>query len=179
MDDDTLRQFDDIMCQLRKKIYSVRMPEFVFFDIDPTLFPTYGCQEGGSFNGHYQTYGYHPLLCYDGLTGALIRAQLRDGTDYCPKARGHWKVENNLHWQLDFTFRDDKNSSMKKQAYNLKCYTYDKRGKTACSSHYILEMNLIQIVLDDLRRVTHFARMKERQFAEYINRKTARSCAVR
>ena len=29
-------------------------------------------------------------------------------------ARGHWKVENNLHWQLDFTFRDDKNSSMAK-----------------------------------------------------------------
>ena len=28
-----------------------------------------------------------------------------------------------------------------------------------------------QIVLDDLRRVTHFARMKERQFAEYINQK--------
>lgn len=30
-----------------------------------------------------------------------------------------------------------------------------------------------QIVLDDLRRVTHFARMKERQFAEYINRKNS------
>lgn len=29
-------------------------------------------------------------------------------------ARGHWKVENNLHWQLDFTFRDDKNRSMAK-----------------------------------------------------------------
>ena len=29
-------------------------------------------------------------------------------------ARGHWKVENNRHWQLDFTFRDDKNSSMAK-----------------------------------------------------------------
>ncbi|MCM1126316.1 MAG: hypothetical protein NC429_07565 [Lachnospiraceae bacterium] len=29
-------------------------------------------------------------------------------------ARGHWKVENNLHWQLDFTFRDDKNGSMAK-----------------------------------------------------------------
>ena len=26
-------------------------------------------------------------------------------------------------------------------------------------------------MLDDLRRVTHFARMKERQFAEYINQK--------
>ena len=24
-------------------------------------------------------------------------------------ARGHWGVENNLHWQMDFTFHDDKN----------------------------------------------------------------------
>ena len=31
-----------------------------------------------------------------------------------------------------------------------------------------------QVVLDDLRRVTHFARMKERQFAAYI---TAKNCA--
>ena len=85
MDDDTLRQFDDIMCQLRKKIYSIQMPEFVLFDIDTTLFPAYGSQEGGSFNGHYHAHGYHPLLCYDGLTGDLIRAQLRDGTDYCSK----------------------------------------------------------------------------------------------
>ena len=30
---------------------------------------------------------------------------------------------------------------------------------------------MYQIVLDDLRRVTHFARMKERQFAAHINRK--------
>ncbi len=29
-------------------------------------------------------------------------------------ARGHWGVENNLHWQLDFTFKDDKNRSMAK-----------------------------------------------------------------
>lgn len=29
-------------------------------------------------------------------------------------ARGHWGVEVNLHWQLDFTFRDDKNTSMAK-----------------------------------------------------------------
>ena len=35
----------------------------------------------------------------------------------------------------------------------------------------IREMDLKQIVLDDLRRVTHFARMKERQFAQYINQK--------
>lgn len=29
-------------------------------------------------------------------------------------ARGHWGVENNLHWQLDVTFRDDKNTSISK-----------------------------------------------------------------
>ena len=27
---------------------------------------------------------------------------------------GHWGMENNLHWQLDFTFQDDKNKSMEK-----------------------------------------------------------------
>ena len=32
MDDDMLRQFDDIMCQLRKKIYSIQMPQFVLFE---------------------------------------------------------------------------------------------------------------------------------------------------
>lgn len=29
-------------------------------------------------------------------------------------AREHWGVEANLHWHLDFTFRDDKNTSMAK-----------------------------------------------------------------
>lgn len=29
-------------------------------------------------------------------------------------ARGHWGIENSLHWHLDFTFRDDKNTSMAK-----------------------------------------------------------------
>ncbi len=85
MDDDTLRQFDAILRKLRQRIYSVRMPEFVLFDIDTTLLATYGSQEGEGFNYHYQAHGYHPILCYDGLTGDLIGAQLRDGTDYCSK----------------------------------------------------------------------------------------------
>ena len=62
---------------------------------------------------------------------------------------------------------------MSKSSYNFKCYTYGKRGKAECSPHHIREEELIQIVLDDLRRVTHFARMKERQFAEYINQKNS------
>nr|WP_052082668.1 recombinase family protein [Intestinimonas butyriciproducens] len=56
---------------------------------------------------------------------------------------------------------------------NFMCYTYKKRGKEVCSSHYIREHDLIRIILDDLRRVTHFARQKEVLFAEYINRKNS------
>ncbi len=33
-------------------------------------------------------------------------------------SRGHWGVENNLHWQMDFAFRDDKNTSMAKTGVN-------------------------------------------------------------
>lgn len=64
-------------------------------------------------------------------------------------------------------------STIKEPQYCFKCYTYGKRGKTECSLHHIREQNLIQVVLDALRRVAHFARLKERQFAAYINQKNA------
>ena len=51
------------------------------------------------------------------------------------------------------------------------CSTYKKKGKDVCSTHYILESDLNAIVLDDLRRITHFARQNERRFAEYIGMK--------
>lgn len=65
-------------------------------------------------------------------------------------------------------------STMKRERYNFKCYTYGKRGKNACSPHHVREDELCKIVLDDLQRVTHFARMKERQFAAYINQKNSK-----
>ena len=60
---------------------------------------------------------------------------------------------------------------MKPERYYFRCSTYGKRGKDACTAHHITEASLKAIVLDDLRRVTHFARTKNRQFAAYINRK--------
>ncbi|MDD3202694.1 MAG: DUF4368 domain-containing protein, partial [Pygmaiobacter massiliensis] len=44
-------------------------------------------------------------------------------------------------------------------------------GKETCSAHYIRESQLAAVILDDLKRVTHFARQDEVLFAEYINRK--------
>lgn len=31
---------------------------------------------------------------------------------FAKAVRGHWGVENSLHWHLDFTFKDDKNTTM-------------------------------------------------------------------
>ena len=82
MDENTLNQFLAIGRILRKKIYSIQMPEAVVLDLDSTLLEAYGKQEGRAFNYHYQSNGYHPLVCYDGITGDLIKIQLRDGTQY-------------------------------------------------------------------------------------------------
>ena len=82
MDEDTLNQFLSIGKILRKEVYSIQMPEAVILDLDSTLLEAFGKQEGRAFNFHYQNNGYHPLLCYDGITGDLIKIQLRDGTKY-------------------------------------------------------------------------------------------------
>ena len=85
MDGDTLSQLDMIQSKLREIISSVQKTEHMLFDLDSTLLNTYGMQEGEGFNYHYQGHGYHPLFCYDGLTGDLLKAELRDGTQYCSK----------------------------------------------------------------------------------------------
>ena len=80
--DATLNQFLAIARVLRRKIYSIQMPQAVILDLDSTLLDAYGRQEGRAFNFHYQSNGYHPLVCYDGMTGDLIKIQLCDGTQY-------------------------------------------------------------------------------------------------
>ena len=82
MDEDTLEQFNEINKELRRRIYSIEKPEMVLLDLDSTLLETYGKQEGEGFNFHYQARGYHPLLCYDGLKGDLLKIQLRHGSGH-------------------------------------------------------------------------------------------------
>ena len=54
---------------------------------------------------------------------------------------------------------------------NFMCSTYKKKGKAVCSAHYIRQQELNAILLDDIRRVTHFARQNELRFAEHIRKK--------
>ncbi len=54
---------------------------------------------------------------------------------------------------------------------NFMCSVYKKKSKDACTAHYIREQELNAILLDDIRRVTHFARQNELRFAEHIRKK--------
>ena len=49
------------------------MLQAVILDLNSTLLDAYGKQEGTAFNFHYQSTGYHPRVCYDGMTGDLIK----------------------------------------------------------------------------------------------------------
>ena len=82
MDNITIEQINTLMREFRKTIYNIKTPELILLDLDSTLLNTYSKQEGNDFNFHYQNKGYHPLVCYDGITGDLIKIQLRDGSDY-------------------------------------------------------------------------------------------------
>lgn len=61
--------------------------------------------------------------------------------------------------------------TMDENKNNFACSTYKRFGKENCSAHYIRESQLAAVILDDLKRVTHFARQDERLFVEHINRK--------
>ena len=37
--------------------------------------------------------------------------------------RQHWSIENNLHWQLDVTFREDQSKKVKNAARNFSAVT--------------------------------------------------------
>lgn len=52
------------------------------------------------------------------------------------------------------------------------CSTYRQKGKDVCSVHTIRRTVLEEVLLDDIRRVTHFARQNEKLFAEHIGQKS-------
>ena len=102
LDEDTLAQLEEMHRIIRRRAYSVKMPEHVLFDLDSTLFGTFGKQEGGAFNFHYQANGYHPLLCFDGMTGDLLKIELRPGTQYCCNGAAEFMKPLMEEYQRDY-----------------------------------------------------------------------------
>ena len=60
--------------------------------------------------------------------------------------------------------------SIKTELFHFICAKYRKKGKDKCSIHSINEKVLYEIVLEEIRRVTAFARERTEEFAEYINK---------
>ncbi|WP_317853749.1 recombinase family protein [Chakrabartyella piscis] len=61
--------------------------------------------------------------------------------------------------------------TMAESKNNFMCSTYKRYGKEECSSHYLRQTILDKIILDDIKRVTHFARQDEALFTKHINEK--------
>jgi hypothetical protein len=92
MDEDTLAQTNQILREMRKRLCP-RPPESMSLDLDTTLFGTYGHQEGSAFNNHYRQVGYHPILCFDTDTRELLKAELRNGAQYCSNGSGQFMAD--------------------------------------------------------------------------------------
>lgn len=60
--------------------------------------------------------------------------------------------------------------SLKPERFHFICGKYRKKGKAKCSIHLINEKVLCEIVLEEIRKVTEFARERTEEFAEYINK---------
>ncbi|MCY0870650.1 MAG: IS1380 family transposase [Firmicutes bacterium] len=78
----TAKSLERVNETLQKRVYRVRAQNQFVLDLDSSGFAAYGKQHGANFNYHYQQHGFHPLFCFDGLTGDCLRAELRAGNVY-------------------------------------------------------------------------------------------------
>ena len=81
------------------------------------------------FNGIEEWRNLRHFICYEkyiyniitGVEKTEIRyyiTSLRDVELCAESIRGHWSVENKLHWHLDYSFDEDDNTTMDKNAFN-------------------------------------------------------------
>lgn len=64
--------------------------------------------------------------------------------------------------------------TMEVKNFNFVCSRYRKHmGEEICTPHSIREVVLDEIVLEEIRRTTYYARSKTNEFAEFINKKSS------
>jgi len=60
------------------RVHQRKLLKQIILDMDSSVSPTYGNQEGTAYNGYFQCLCYHPLFCFNQY-GDLERALLRNG----------------------------------------------------------------------------------------------------
>ena len=73
-----LNALADLPGQWSDAVQQRRQPRVVVLDMDSSESPTYGEQEGSTYNGHFGCTCYHPLFVFNQL-GDLERCALRPG----------------------------------------------------------------------------------------------------
>lgn len=65
-------------------------------------------------------------------------------------------------------------TSLKPEKFNFICSLYRKHsGEKQCTPHSVREVILDEIVLEEIRKVTYYARSKTNEFVEFINKKSS------
>ena len=72
---------------------------------------------GTFWEHHTWLYAYH-ILIINKLNCILCYSE-----EIASAIRQHWSIENNLHWQLDVTFREDYSKKVKNAARNFSVAT--------------------------------------------------------
>jgi hypothetical protein len=85
LDEKSIGSFNRLLEILFEKGNPVQSTKQIVLDLDSTLFQTFGKQDGTSFNFHYSSKGYHPLMLFNGLNGDLMKVELRAGSVYTSK----------------------------------------------------------------------------------------------
>jgi hypothetical protein len=75
---ENLAALADLPGQWIDKVHSRRPPKMIVLDMDSSESPTYGEQEGSTYNGHFGCTCYHPLFVFNQL-GDVERCALRPG----------------------------------------------------------------------------------------------------
>lgn len=81
-DENTIQSLEAITETLQGRVYQSKPQNYFIFDVDSSGFTAHGKQVGAEYNAHYREHGFHPLFCFDGLTGDCLKAALRPGNVY-------------------------------------------------------------------------------------------------
>jgi hypothetical protein len=94
------------------RVHDRRPPKMVVLDMDSSVSPTYGDQEGSAYNGHFGCTCYHPLFLFNHM-GDLERCRLRPGNVHsaegwkhvlAPVVRGYKERRVRLYFRGDAAF---------------------------------------------------------------------------
>lgn len=112
------------------------------------------------FNGKLSWKNLRNFICYEKYTCNIITGKEATETRYyitslrdvelCAEAiRGHWSVENKLHWHLDASFDEDDNTTMDKNAFN----NFSMLNKMALSLHKLVQPLMKNCSISIIRKV--------------------------